>query len=92
MVLSYGTMAHLGAHTILAASDFSYLVLSLEGPRWVIYAMRGKLGKGEDLVPGTMLDLKTMQEAGEEIYNLPVSNEEMKSVVESVYGELPEAK
>lgn len=92
MVLSYGTMAHLGAHTILAASDFSYLVLSLEGPRWVIYAVKGKLGKGEDLVPGTMLDLKTMQNTGEEIYNLPVSNEEMKRVVESVYEELPEVK
>lgn len=90
MVLSYGTLSHLGAHTILAASDFAYLVLSLEGPRWVVYAVRGKLGKGEDLVPGTMLDLKTMQEAGEEIHNLPASDKEMKSVVESVYGELPE--
>lgn len=92
MVLSYGTMAHLGAHTILTASDFSYLVLSLEGPRWVIYAVKGKLGKGEDLPPGTMLDLKSMQEAGEEIYNLPASDEEMKTVVESVYGELPEVE
>ncbi len=92
MVLSYGTLAHLGAHTILAASDFSYLVLSLEGPRWALYAVKGKLGKGEDLVPGTMLDLKSMQEAGEEIYNIPVSDEEMKNVVESVYGELPEVE
>jgi len=41
-------------------------------------------------VPGTMLDLKSMQEGGDEIYNIPVSGEEMKSVVESVYGELPE--
>jgi hypothetical protein len=54
--------------------------------------VKGKLGKGEDLVPGTMLDLKTMQQAGEEIHNLPVSNEEMKKVVESVYGELPEVQ
>ena len=74
------------------ASDFSYLVLSLEGPRWVIYTVRGKLGKGEDLPPGTMLNLKSMQEAGEEIYNLPTSDAEMKSVVESVYGELPEVQ
>lgn len=70
----------------------SYLVLSLEGPRWVLYAVKGKLGKGEDLVPGAMLDLKSMQDAGEEIYNIPVSDEEMKSVVESVYGELPEVE
>jgi hypothetical protein len=57
-------------------------VLFLEDPRWVLYAVKGKLGKGEDLVPGTMLDLKSMQEAGEEIYNIPVSDEEMKNVVE----------
>ena len=49
-------------------------------------------GKGEDLVPGTMLDLKSMQDAGEEIYNISVSDEEMKNVVESVYGELPEVE
>ena len=33
-----------------------------------------------------------MQEAGEEIYNISVSDEEMKNVVESVYGELPEVE
>jgi hypothetical protein len=37
-----------------------------------------------------MLDLKSMQEAGEEIYSIPVPDEEMKNVVESVCGELPE--
>ncbi len=68
-------LAHLGAHTILAAADMSYLVLSLEGPRWVLYAVKGKLGKGEDFVPGTMLDLKSMQDAGEEIYNVSVSDD-----------------
>lgn len=57
-----------------------------------IYAVKGKVGKWEDLAPGTMLDLKSMQEAGEEIYNIPVSDEEMKNVVESVYGELPEVE
>ena len=39
-----------------------------------------------------MLDLKSMQEAGEENYNIPVSDEEMKNVVESVFGELPEVE
>jgi hypothetical protein len=33
-----------------------------------------------------------MQEQGEVIYNLPVSDEEMKKVVESVYGNLPETR
>lgn len=70
----------------------SHLVLSLEGPRWVLSAVKDKLGKGEGLVSGTMLDLKSMQEVGEEIYNIPVSDEEMKNVVESVYGELSEVE
>lgn len=55
-------------------------------------SVKGKLGKGEDLVLGIMVDLKAMQDAGEEIYNIPVSDEEMKNVVDSVYGELPEVK
>ncbi|NJD91207.1 MAG: hypothetical protein FIA91_06800 [Geobacter sp.] len=89
MVLSYGTMSHLGAHSILAVSDASYMVLSLEGPRWVLYAVSGKLGKGENLPTGALLDLKQMQASGEEIRYLPVSDEEMKAVVESVYDNLP---
>jgi hypothetical protein len=58
----------------------------------VLHAVEGKLGKGEDPVPGAMINLKSLQEAGEEIYNISVSDEEMKNVVESVYGELPEAE
>lgn len=54
---------------------------------WVLYGV-----KGEDIASGTMRDLKSMQEAGEEIFNIPVSDEEMKSIVESVYGELPEVE
>lgn len=90
VVLSYETMSHIGAQSILAVSDCAYLVLSLEGPRWVIYAVKGNLGTGEDLVPGTVLDLKAMQRSGEDIYNLPVSDVEMKKVVSSSYGDLPE--
>jgi hypothetical protein len=56
-------------------------------PRRVLYAV-----KGEDLVPGKLLDLKSMQEAGEEIYNNPGADEEMKNVVELVYAELPEVE
>lgn len=92
MVLSYEMLAQLSAQTILAVSDCAYMVLSLEGPRWVLYAVKGNLGKGDDLPTGAVLDLKKMQEQGEQIVNLPVSDEEMKKVVESVYGSLPEIK
>jgi hypothetical protein len=92
MVVSYETLSHIAAHSILAVSDCAYVVLSLEGPRWVLYAIKGKLGTGEDLPAGAMVDLKQMQESGEEVYNLPVSDEEMKNVVNSVYDTLPEMK
>ncbi|MEK6743612.1 MAG: hypothetical protein AABZ15_08380 [Nitrospirota bacterium] len=92
IVLSYETLSQLSAQSILAVSDCAYMVLSLEGPRWVLYAVRGKLGKGEDLPAGAVLDLKKMQEQGEEIVNLPLSDEEMKKVVESVYSNLPETQ
>jgi hypothetical protein len=92
IVLSYGTLAHLGAHSILAVADASYMVLSLEGPRWVMYAIKGNLGEGEDLPAGTVLDLKKMHEAGEEIYYLPLSDEDMSNVVNSVYENLPESE
>ncbi len=90
VVLGYGTLSQLGAQSILAVSDASYMVLSLEGPRWVLYAVKGNLGEGDDLPVGTVLDLKKMQDEGEAIYYLPVSDEEMKGVVESVYDNLPE--
>jgi len=92
IVLSYETLSQVSAHAVLAVSDCAYMVLSLEGPRWVLYAVKGNLGKGDDLPPGAILDLKKMQEQGEEIVNLPVPDEEMKKVVESVYGNLPETR
>jgi len=91
-VLSYGTLSHLAAHSLLAVADCSYLVLSLEGPRWVLYAMQGKLEGGEELPTGAIVDLKRMQEGCEVIYYLPVPEKEMRGVVNSVYGELPEMK
>jgi len=92
MVLSYETMSHIAAHSILAVSDCAYMVLSLEGPRWVLYAVKGRTGSGEDLPIGAVVNLKKMQESGEEIYYLPVSDEEMTDVVNSVYDNLPEIK
>jgi len=92
LVLSYETLSQVGAQSILAVSDCAYMVLSLEGPRWVLYAVKGNTGKGDDLPAGAVVDLKQMQEKGEEIYSLPVSDEEMRKVVESVYENLPAVK
>ncbi len=90
MVLSYEATSQLAAQSVLAVSDCAYLVLSLEGPRWVIYAVRGRTHDGSDMPTGAVVDLKQMQEQGEEMLYLPVSDEEMKKVVEVMPGSLPE--
>jgi hypothetical protein len=92
VVLSYESIMQLGAHSILAVADCAYLVLSLEGPRWVIYAIKGNLGKGEKIAPGTMLNLKKMQKSGEVIKYVPVANKTMKRVIKSTYRTLPTKK
>ena len=95
IVLSYEAAAQLGAHSILAVSDAAYLVLSLEvtdTPRWVIYAVQGKLNDGDDTPVGAVVDLKKMQEQGEEIRYLPVSDIEMQGVVDKTYQHLPRVK
>ncbi|MGA1871498.1 MAG: hypothetical protein ACMUJM_23470 [bacterium] len=92
VVLGYGTLSHLGSHSILAVADCSYMVLSLEGPRWILYAIKGKIKDKkdeEDMSVGTIVDLQKIRESGEELYYLPVSDEEMKNVVNSVYENLP---
>lgn len=53
---------------------------------------QGEAGHGRNLAPGTVLNLNEMQKAGEEIYYVPVSDEEMKNVVNSVDRELPEVE
>ena len=71
IILSYGELMQLGAQTLLAAGDVAYLVLSLEGPNWVLYGVKGLLSDGSNLKPGTVLDLEKMQEAGEEFRVVP---------------------
>lgn len=89
LVLGYGTLSQLSAQTVLAVADASYMVLSLEGPNWVLYAVRGTVDNGENLPPGAILDLKAMQQAGETFIAVPVSDEEMKRIVNQVPGQLP---
>lgn len=89
LVLGYGTLSQLSAQTVLAVSDASYMVLSLEGPNWVLYAVKDTLGMGENLPPGAIIDSKAMLQAGETFVAVPVSEEEMKRIIETVPGQLP---
>lgn len=88
LVLGYGTLSQLSAQAVLAVSDASYMVLSLEGPNWVLYAVRGTVDKGDDLPLGAVLNLKAMQKEGEIFVAVPVSNEELKRLVDSLPEQL----
>lgn len=88
IVLSYGTMVHLSSQTLLAVADASYLVLSLEGPRWVLYAVKGNLLKNQEINSGSVMDLKKMQESGEVFYHVPASEDEINSVVRDLGKDL----
>ncbi len=87
LTLSYGTLSQLGAQSILAVSDAAYLVLSLEGPNWVIYAVKG--GPQTNEIPAnTILDLEKIQSDGAEVIRVPVDEENLKNVIENLDSEL----
>jgi hypothetical protein len=88
LVLGYGTLSQLSAQAVLTVADASYMVLSLEGPNWVLYAVRGSVDKGDNLPQGAVLDLKAMQKEGETFVAVPVSDEEMKRIVNSLPEQL----
>ena len=74
--------SQLSAHTILAVSDFSYLVLSLEGGKWVVYAVKDTSGKAKSLLSGAVVDLEQVKKEGNDIVKVPVSDEEMEKILD----------
>ncbi len=89
LVLGYGALSQLGAQAVYGAGDALYMVMSLEGERWVLYAVKGNIDKGDQLPPGTLLDLGAMQKAGETFYAVPVSDEETQRLLKAVPDDLP---
>lgn len=82
VVLSYEMIAQLSAHSVLAVSDCSYLVLSMEGGNWVIYAVKDTTGKAKSLLTGSVIDLEKVRKEGNEIKKVPVSQEEIDKILE----------
>lgn len=81
LTLSYGTLTQLSGQAVLAASDAAYLVLSLEGPHWVVYSVKGLVSQ-DDLPANTVVDLQKLRESGEEISKVPATQEEIKNMIE----------
>lgn len=82
LTLSYGTVSQLSAQSVLAVSDAAYLVLSMEGPKWVVYAIQGKTL--DDVPSNTIINLNRMQDKGEIIQRVPLTDEETVKVLESL--------
>jgi hypothetical protein len=82
VVMNYEMVSQLSAHSILAVSDFSYLVLSLEGGKWVVYAVKDTSGKAKSLLSGAVIDLNQVRKEGNEIVKVPVSEEEMEKMLD----------
>lgn len=90
VVLSYGTTSQIAAHTLLGVTDAAYLVLSMEGPTYVVYAVTGKLNKGENIPTGAVLDLEKMHKSGEEFKKINLSEEEINKVIQKMENEYSE--
>ena len=84
VVLGYASLSQIAAHSLLAVSDASYLVLSMEGANWVVYSVKGAVNSDGDISPGTVLDLENMQNQGEEFKRLPLSQEEMDALINNI--------
>lgn len=82
VVMNYEMVSQLSAHTILAVSDFSYLVLSLEGEKWVVYAVKDTTGKAKSLLSGAVVDMEQVRKEGNDVVKVPVSDEEMEKILE----------
>lgn len=83
LTLSYGTISQLSAQSVLAVADAAYLVLSLEGAHWVVYAVSGH--KGEASVPqNSLVDLEKLQSEGALIQQVPVAEEDIKSLIHEI--------
>ncbi len=91
VVLGYGSVSQLAAHSVLAVADVSYMVLSMEGANWVLYGVKGILGNGDKLAPGAILDLEAMQDQGEGFSRLPVSAAEMDALIKHMPQDLEAA-
>lgn len=82
VVLSYEAVAQLSAQTILAVSDVSYLVLSMEGGKWVVYGIKDTTGKAKTLLSGAVVDVDQIRKEGNEVIKVPATDEEIERMLD----------
>ncbi|XDD48595.1 hypothetical protein AB3N60_19045 (plasmid) [Leptospira sp. WS39.C2] len=81
IVLSYEFMVQISAHSILAVSDCTYLVLSLEGGKWVVYGVKDNSKKASRLLSGAVVDLDQIRKEGGTIVKVPMEPGEVEKIL-----------
>ena len=89
VVITYGLATQISAQALLSVADAAYLVLSLEGEKYVVYAVRGLIDSKTDLPSGAVIDLDELRKRGEVIQKVPLSDEEVKGLVDTTFKHLP---
>jgi len=83
VVASYEVISQLSAHSILAVADCSYIVLSLEGGKWVVYGVKDVSNKANGLLSGAVVDLDQIQKEGGTIVRVPMEEGEAERILDS---------
>ncbi|WP_246838394.1 hypothetical protein [Leptospira selangorensis] len=81
IVLSYEFMAQISAHSILAVADCTYLVLSLEGGKWVVYGVKDNSKKASRLLSGAVVDLDQIRKEGGTVVKVPMEPGEVEKIL-----------
>lgn len=83
LTLSYGTVSQIAAQSVLAVSDAAYLVLSMEGPQWVIYSVTGGT-LDEEIPANALVDLEKLKDSGAVIRRVPMTEKNIQEVLKQL--------
>lgn len=81
VILSYEFVSHMSAHSLLAVSDCAYLVLSLEGGKWVVYGVKDSSKKVSGLLSGSVIDLDQVRKEGGTVVRVPIDDSEVEKIL-----------
>ncbi|PKA25805.1 hypothetical protein [Leptospira meyeri] len=81
VVLSYEFVSHMSAHSVLAVADCTYLVLSLEGGKWVVYGVKDGSKKASRLLTGAVVDMDQIRKEGGTVVKVPLEEGEVEKIL-----------
>ncbi|XDD56293.1 hypothetical protein AB3N62_19035 (plasmid) [Leptospira sp. WS4.C2] len=81
IVLSYEFVSHMSAHSVLAVADCTYLVLSLEGGKWVVYGVKDGSKKASRLLTGAVVDMDQIRKEGGTVVKVPLEEGEVEKIL-----------